>query len=205
MSSDWKPDDPFEQASNPQKYLMGSRARDAFKYWHKSLGKNLPSIDLDFVFVNKAIHPGIVAVLDYKRPDDKVSYAEVLAYNQFVELEIQVFIVEAEFTDGRPFENLTVKRYLNGIIKPYPQEPDVVLEVVLSNATAVGFEQWERNLRSEHERFSFQMKQLRKRIERLNEQYRVFISAVGKAFPKEARELFDQWSAWIKISKDMNF
>jgi hypothetical protein len=207
MNNDSNEYDAWEHASNPNLYLSkkdlkGSASRDAFKSWHKKfLDKSFISTDLDLVFVGDSSfpnRPGIVAVIDYKRPYDTISYAEVLAYNQFVEFEIPVFIVEAEYVENKPFEKFNVKQYIYGAKKPIPQEPDVKLKVVLENASPSEFEQWEARLRIEYNSPSGQMERLRKQIENLNEQYKVFAKTNGKSFPQD---LFEKWHEWIKISK----
>jgi len=48
------------------KHQKGSPSRDLFKLKHKSLHKDLWSLDVDFVFVEKHPVPDIVAIVDFK-------------------------------------------------------------------------------------------------------------------------------------------
>ena len=121
--------------------LRGSPSRDAFKQWHKTLFADLYACDADFVLVNKH-PPGIVAVLDYKQPKDSTTFAEVLAYNAFINKGIQVFIVFGE----EPFKKFDIHAYLGGDSVPEP--PDVNLRFVRTTEGKLEFAQWERELRN---------------------------------------------------------
>lgn len=64
------------------KKLKGSESRDEFKYQHKNrLPSNFYACDLDLVLVDSE---KVVAYLDYKRPEDKITYAEKILYKQLI-------------------------------------------------------------------------------------------------------------------------
>lgn len=95
--------------------LQGSPNRDLFKRKHKELNPSLYALDLDFVLVGKN-PPGIIAFVDYKAGNDKITFAEVLAYNALMKLA-PVFIVQSDNPDTGPF---VVYRYLDGDYLPEP-------------------------------------------------------------------------------------
>jgi len=133
--------------SDRKKEMKGSPARDAWKHWHKSLSGSLYGTDIDFAFVGK-YPPGIVAIVDYKQPWDRISFSEVLAYNDFLRWGKPVYIVEGRYMPDAwpPFEKFTIRQYLGGDYKPDP--PTVRLRVVLENITLKQYEQWEKQIRS---------------------------------------------------------
>jgi len=134
----------------------GSPSRDAFKQWHKLLGDELYACDLDFVLVSKH-PPGIVAVFDYKRPDDDITFSEVLAYNKLKQDGIPLYIVVGEYDpdNGKPFSEFEVYRYLGGNWAPDP--PTVKKELVTLISAPPGtdlryqFREWEKKLRQDYE------------------------------------------------------
>lgn len=140
-----------------KKDLEGSKNRDRFKRLHKEQTyEGFYSLDIDFAFVEKNHNKGrkdpvIVAITDFKMPSDKLVFSEVLAYNQFIENHIPVFIVEAlneDFCDLPPNKHrFRVKRYLGGDYKPDPPEWDT--EIVADNLTWDGFASWQSELRTQ--------------------------------------------------------
>ena len=133
-----------------KKDLIGSPSRDAFKHWHHNkLPGAFYACDLDFVLVEKS-PPGVVAVLDYKTPRDKIKFSEVLAYDDLLEKGIPVFIVQSEWEGEHAFENFTIQRYLKGTIRKWPKSPEVELEMIAENISASDFEKWEKELRHQH-------------------------------------------------------
>jgi len=124
-----------------KRLLRGSPARDAFKRWHKDLSGTLYACDADFILVNK-YPPGIVAIVDYKRQDDRTTFSEVLAYNAFVSLGIDVFVMQ-----GEPGERLDVYKYVGGDYRPEPPVVELRHEETIHNN--VEFENWERALRKQ--------------------------------------------------------
>ena len=123
--------------------LKGSPARDAFKHWHKGLPSWMYALDLDFVLVDKKPPPPhIVAVLDYKRPSEGITFTECIAFNTFLELGYPVFIVESKphlveiicphckgvLSKEPYFDNssrFTIHRYLSGNWRPEPPEAEL--------------------------------------------------------------------------------
>ena len=121
--------------------LCGSPSRDAFKLWHKTLPRNLWALDIDFIFVEKN-PPRIVAILDYKRWADQVTFTECLAFNDLM-IHYPVFIIRGE----QPFDRLSIYRYLGGDWHPDP--PRVKMEPQLENITREEYVQWEVRLRND--------------------------------------------------------
>lgn len=123
--------------------LKGSPSRDAFKHWHKTGPKDAQGMDMDFAFTEK-VPPGVVALTDYKRDieRDRITFAEVIAYNFFLSLGIPVYIIESEC-----LERFNVYRYLGGDWRPYP-DPTWKKECVLRNGTATDYWRWEMALRA---------------------------------------------------------
>ncbi|NJO00033.1 MAG: hypothetical protein HC875_40940 [Anaerolineales bacterium] len=199
MENDWNPDDPWEVAANPKSYLQGSPSRDAFKHWHKSLGKDLIATDLDFVLVSDSgLAPGIIAVLDYKRPEDKLSFTEIIAYNQLVEFGIPIYVIVAEYLDGKLSEKFTIRQYFTG--NPRKLEDVQLSEPILMNASRDEYERWERRIRLEYKHSLTQLEYARKRVEAANNRYRLIASAIGKALPTE----FWKWDELLKKESGKN-
>ena len=92
--------------------LKGSDRRDVFKWAHKQppFPSSFYACDIDFCLVSHD-PPGIVALLDVKFPGEPVTFAEVLAYNHWVAVNIPVYIIEARDAVNGPF---TVRQYLSG-------------------------------------------------------------------------------------------
>ena len=122
--------------------LKGSPSRDNFKQWHKTLSRRFYATDLDLVLVEKT-PPRIVAILDYKRRSDRITFAEAIAYNHFVTLEIPVFLVWSE----APFRCFDVQRYVWGNWRPEP--PEITSRTILSGASRTELALWEQRLRKE--------------------------------------------------------
>lgn len=126
---------------NDRRHLRGSKSRDDFKYWHKQdpIPRNFYALDLDFIFVEK-YPPRIVAILDYKRPGDTITFAECIAFNDLIQ-HYPVYIVESE----SPFENFEIYQYVGGNWRPFP--PEVELQHIASLRGVDEFIEWERTLR----------------------------------------------------------
>lgn len=125
--------------------LSGSPARDGFKKLHKEIcDASFYGCDLDFLCVAKT-PPGIVAALDYKEPRDTISFSEVIAYNDLLARDIQVFIVQSSHKAG--FDKFTIMKYLGGDFRPNP--PLCKLEAVLENVPPHRYREWEARLRSD--------------------------------------------------------
>jgi hypothetical protein len=122
------------------KNQVGSPNRDLFKRNHKNLHKDLWSLDIDFVFVEKYPQPDIIAILDYKANiGDDISFSEVIAYNAFIKRGIPVYIVIGEPDTGA----FDIYRYNGG----HHQRPDCRLEHKCSTKNWSEFEQWEQTIR----------------------------------------------------------
>lgn len=123
--------------------LVGSPHRDAFKHWHKGLDRVFYGCDFDFVLVGKN-PPRIIAVLDFKRPSEPVTFAEVLAYNNLLELGIPVYLVSTTPLLP-PYASITVRQYLGGDWRPAP--PVCQVHSVLERVPPSRFEAWQRAIR----------------------------------------------------------
>ena len=121
--------------------LRGSSWRDRFKLGHKSLPTRFYAVDVDLALVEKS-PPGLVAILDYKHPNDRLTFAEVLAYNAMTQF-LPVYIIIG-LPDG-PFD---VFRYLEG--NPAPDPPTVRLELVRTCQDWAEFAGFEAELRERY-------------------------------------------------------
>ena len=125
------------------KDIQGSISRDIFKRCHKQINKFCYACDADFILVEKSPE-GIVAYLDYKKPNDKVTFSEAIAYNEWVKTK-PVYIVEGLNPEAGPF---VIKEYLGANWKPYP--PIVQWGKSITVANWRDFEKWEVNLRNKY-------------------------------------------------------
>ena len=121
--------------------LEGSNSRDIFKRMHKTVNKDFWAIDLDFVLVDKGAGGRIVAILDYKKKRDRVTFAEVLAYNSLLAIA-PIYVIQGDDPENGPF---TVFKYLSGEWRPNP--PKVRLEAITELGDWSEFESWEASLR----------------------------------------------------------
>jgi len=119
--------------------LKGSESRDAFKHWHKTGHRSFYGCDMDFVLVEKC-PPGIAAVVDYKKPGDRITFSEVIAYNALLDAGTPVYIIESV-----NLQRFTVYEYMGG--DPKPEPPLAELRTVLLNGTEADYWQWENALR----------------------------------------------------------
>lgn len=137
------------------KALRGSASRDKFKYLHKQmLPKEAYALDVDLELVSKYPVPFIVARLDFKMPNDKVTFAEAIAYQNSLNLPVPhavpVYFVEAlrDFKDDdtdADRHRFTIYRLISADYRPFP--PDIKTELVASNLTWDEFGKWEMGLR----------------------------------------------------------
>jgi predicted nucleotidyltransferase len=123
------------------KFLKGSDARDLFKQRHKRLLPSLFAIDIDFCLISRDPWPHIVAVLDYKKSDDEITFAEVVAYNDLVMRGIPVYIVVGDADVGK----FSISKYTGG----HHVRPDIRTELVCKTNNWREFESWEIQLRHE--------------------------------------------------------
>lgn len=124
--------------NDDRKGLQGSSWRDRFKRAHKTISARFYAVDADLVLVEKD-PPGVVAIVDYKHPNDRITFAEVIAYNAMTQY-VPVYIV-----CGLPSGPFDIFRYLGG--DPRPDPPAVRLELVRTCRDWREFEAWERELR----------------------------------------------------------
>jgi len=121
----------------------GSKNTDRFKRLPKDLSGAFYATDLALVLVEKD-PPGIVAVLDYKSSRDPTpTFAEVLAYNEFLRRGTPVYIVQ-----GPPVWPFNVWQYLWG--NPLPDPPDVLLGLVRGGMSWRELADFERGLRAQY-------------------------------------------------------
>lgn len=125
--------------------LKGSEKRDIFKRQHKDINRQFYASDAGFCLISK-YPPGVVAYLDYKAPQDRITFAETILYNEWKESK-PVFIVIGNDPENGPFE---IKRYVEGDWRPNP--PKVKLEFIIRVANWKEFEQWEGRLRQKYRR-----------------------------------------------------
>ncbi len=131
--------------NDDKRTLQGSSWRDRFKRAHKAISPRFYAADADLMLVEKD-PPGIAALVDYKHPNDRITFAEIIAYNALAPY-VPVYIVTG-FPEG-PFD---VFRYLGG--DPRPDPPTVRLELVRTCRDWRDFEDWERALRRAYRRRS---------------------------------------------------
>lgn len=130
---------------NRKKNLKGSESRDDFKHMHKQLDSSFWATDLDFVLIDK-YPPGVVALLDYKKPSDEVSFTEAILYNLWIKRDISpVFIIEAINPNAGPY---VVREYEWGYWSKFP--PDIKYKSISNLENRDAYEDWERRLRNEY-------------------------------------------------------
>lgn len=120
--------------------LKGSKSRDDFKHRHKQLLPSLFAIDIDFCLVEKHPIPHVVALIDYKKTSDEITFAEVCAYNHFILTGIPVYIVTGSVETGE----FIIEQYMGG----HHKKPDVRKEFILKTSNWQEFQSWEVQLRS---------------------------------------------------------
>lgn len=124
------------------KQQQGSPSRDLFKRKHKDLNKEFYGCDIDFAFVTKRPFPDIVAIIDYKKNHDEVTFSEVIAYNALVNRGIPVYVVIGDAEEG----SFRVFQYAGG----HHARPRFDLVEVATTANWAEFEEWERSIRDRH-------------------------------------------------------
>jgi hypothetical protein len=123
--------------------LKGSPSRDNFKRFHKELNKRFYATDLDLCLIEKD-PPGAVAYVDFKGPNEKVTFSEAILYNELIKHAPLFIIRSASAIDG-PFH---IDRYLGGDWKPEP--PRIRTAPILFAENWIELEKWEENLRKEY-------------------------------------------------------
>ncbi len=142
------------------KNLNGSKSRDDFRFYHKQfLPTDFYACDGDLVLVHK-FPPGTVAYFDFKTTQDKITFSEVIQYNEWM-TTAPVYIVESDNPQTGPF---TITRYMGGDWKPNP--PTWNPGEVRYCATWIEFARFERELRDEYHRRDGWRGNLKKRDEK---------------------------------------
>lgn len=80
--------------------LKGSPSRDLFKQMHKQTHPQHYSSDLDLVAVEKYPYPHIPFLTDHKCGNEKLTFSEVILYNDNVMKGVSVFIVRGDALSG---------------------------------------------------------------------------------------------------------
>lgn len=119
-----------------KKALKGSSSRDEFKNLHKlRCNEHFYASDLDFVLVTG--NRTIVAFLDYKTPNDQITWAEGIMFDNLLELApVYIVVAPPEPLEG-PFK---ISRYINRAV----QQDEAIL------STWDDFDDWEGELRRKH-------------------------------------------------------
>ncbi len=88
-----------------KKKLYGSESRDTFRWWHKNACSNTwYGLDIDFVITDTE---KILAVIDYKKNNDSMTWTEKVAYDDLMEHGYKVYIAkEKENTELIVYEYL---------------------------------------------------------------------------------------------------
>ena len=75
------------------KNLMGSLAKDLFKWWHKQIpgGKNWYGCDIDFSLLNRN---GILCLQDYKNRNDTITWAETKVYKDLCTPSRPIYVIK---------------------------------------------------------------------------------------------------------------
>lgn len=129
-----------------QASLKGSALNDLFKQLHKSnLPAHMVGCDLDFVIVEK--NPDCTpAVIDIKRTGEKVTFAEVIAYNVEIRRGRAVYLVYADDEAAIRAGRFLVHRYLGGNRGPTP--PTIRSELYARIDNWEEYRRWEQEIRN---------------------------------------------------------
>ena len=126
--------------------LQGSESCDVFKRKHKEeCPGSYYATDGDLILIAK-FPPGVVAYIDFKKPEDSVTFTEALFYNLCTSVAPVYIVTSGEPNEG-PFE---IERYLGGDWKPDP--PIVDLEYVTTATDWPEYKEWEGELRDEYKK-----------------------------------------------------
>jgi len=100
---------------------------------------------MDLILLDKDL--GVMAGIDFKTEQDKITFAEVILYNWLGEMGIPVYIVRCRDWEGEAaFSNFHIQRYWGGDYA-YPT-PNVKLMTVATGLNRDGFEAWEKSVRA---------------------------------------------------------
>ena len=102
--------------------------------------KSFYACDIDFVLVAKFPFR-IVAFLDYKGKSERITFSEVIAYNNLITIA-PLYVIRSNNAKKGPFD---IWNYLHG--DPKPEPPVIKDELVRQCETWQDFEEWECSLR----------------------------------------------------------
>lgn len=127
--------------SEDKKNIKGSPSRDEFKQKHKELLRWFYASDADLCLVSKN-PPGVVAYLDFKLPNDEISFAEGILYNAWIKTGTPVFVIQGDPETGQ----FMIMRVLQVDWKPNP--PIVQYdEEIYPTKDWDEYQEWEKKLR----------------------------------------------------------
>jgi hypothetical protein len=134
-----------------KKHLEGSKAKDAFLYWHKNrLPSSFYAVDADLCLIRRSPFT-VVAVIDFKAKNkgDKLTFSHIVLYNWFLKMGVPVFIVEALWNEQKgkicKFSKIDIYQYMGG--DPKPDDTPSKLQVILSNGDERAYFEWEKSVR----------------------------------------------------------
>ena len=84
-----------------KRQLYGSPTLDCFKHRHKTIDLPLYASDIDLLLIDFDPHPQILACLDYKTKWDSITKTECIVYDNFIRMNIPVFIVQGDSVTGK--------------------------------------------------------------------------------------------------------
>jgi len=84
-----------------KRQLYGSPTLDCFKHRHKTIDLPLYASDIDLLLIDFEPHPQILACLDYKTKWDSITRTECIVYDNFIRMNIPVFIVQGDSVTGK--------------------------------------------------------------------------------------------------------
>jgi exonuclease III len=104
------------------KNLMGSLAKDLFKWWHKQIpgAKRWYGCDIDFSLLDRN---GILCLQDYKNRNDSITWAEVKTYKDLSMRGLPLYIVKGNMVlpnDIIMFSKKNLTENLRGLGIPTP-------------------------------------------------------------------------------------
>lgn len=138
---------------NSTENLIGSCIGDRFKRLHKKhLPGNCYALDVDLELIEKEPFPFVVARIDFKRWDDKITFTEALSYNLMANLyaepySVPVYIVRTDgnLLDSDDDHRFSIYRVDGADFRPNPPIPK--LKLMKDNLSWSEYSEWEKGLR----------------------------------------------------------
>jgi len=158
----------------------GSVSRDRFRYWRKKqIDDSFYALDIDLMLISKNIyndqtHPMIVSIIDFKNSkNDGVTFSEALAYNQFKEMGIPVYLICAinDITELKVEKHrFRIVEYEHGEWESNWRADDVPVEtdLVADTLSWVGLQEWEEKLREERKQEELEKSERLKEISQVD-------------------------------------